>query len=192
MQKNIQQIVNEVFMLFDKYGKEDYIGEPISQIEHACQAAQLAEDEGLDEEVILAAFFHDIGHLCAKEGVFESMDGYGVKRHEQIGADFLRSKGFSEKIARLVENHVQAKRYLTFKYPAYYEALSEASKKTLEFQGGKMAAIEATQFENDAFFSLSIQMRTWDEKAKEIGVALPDLKKYKQMAVHHLSKSSAP
>ncbi|GAB4480270.1 MAG: hypothetical protein OHK0057_33540 [Thermoflexibacter sp.] len=119
------------------------------------------------------------------------MDGYGVKRHEQIGADFLRSKGFSEKIARLVENHVQAKRYLTFKYPAYYEALSEASKKTLEFQGGKMTEMEATNFENDTLFSLSIQMRTWDEKAKEIGVALPELNKYKQMAIKHLSKSFA-
>lgn len=191
MQEQIQQTINEVFILFDKYGKDDYIGEPISQIEHACQSAQLAEAEGFDEEVILAAFFHDIGHLCAKEGVFESMDGYGVKRHEQIGADFLRSKGFSEKIARLVENHVQAKRYLTFKYPAYYEALSEASKKTLEFQGGKMTATEAVKFENDTLFSLSIQMRTWDEKAKEIGVELPDLNKYKQMAIKHLSKSFA-
>jgi phosphonate degradation associated HDIG domain protein len=191
MQEQIQQTIHEVFILFDKYGKEDYIGEPISQIEHACQSAQLAEQEGLDEEVILAALFHDIGHLCTKEGIFESMDGYGVKRHEHIGADFLRSKGFSEKIARLVENHVQAKRYLTFKYPAYYEALSEASKKTLEFQGGKMTEKEAINFENDTLFSLSIQMRTWDEKAKEIGVALPELNKYKQMAIKHLSKSFA-
>ncbi|SFE47735.1 phosphonate degradation HD-domain oxygenase [Thermoflexibacter ruber] len=191
MQEKIQQTIHEVFILFDKYGKEDYIGEPISQIEHACQSAQLAEEEGFDEEVILAAFFHDIGHLCAKEGIFESMDGYGVKRHEQIGADFLRSKGFSEKTARLVENHVQAKRYLTFKYPTYYQALSEASKKTLEFQGGKMTEMEATNFENDTLFSLSIQMRTWDEKAKEIGVALPELNKYKQMAIKHLSKSFA-
>lgn len=186
MENTIQQTVNEVFALFDKYGKEDYIGEPVSQIEHACQSAQLAEKEGFAEDIILAALFHDIGHLCAKEGFFESMDGYGVKRHEQIGADFLRAKGFPEKIAKLVENHVQAKRYLTFKYPAYYEGLSEASKKTLEFQGGKMVEEEANQFESDTLFETSIKMRTWDEQAKEMNVPLPDLEKYKIMATKQL------
>lgn len=63
------------------------------------------------------------------------MGEFGVKRHEQLGADFLRSLGFSEKIAQLVENHVQAKRYLTFRYPDYYTKLSEASKQTLIYQG---------------------------------------------------------
>ncbi len=181
-----QQTVNEVFALFDKYGKEDYIGEPVSQIEHACQSAQLAEKEGVGEDIILAALFHDIGHLCAKDGIFESMDGYGVKRHEQIGADFLRAKGFPEKIAKLVEYHVQAKRYLTFQYPAYYEGLSEASKRTLEFQGGKMNEAEASQFASDVLFDISIKMRTWDEQAKEENVPLPHLDKYKAMAMRLL------
>ena len=41
--KNIEQTVNEIFELYQKYGDEDYIGEPVSQVEHMCQAAQLAE-----------------------------------------------------------------------------------------------------------------------------------------------------
>jgi predicted HD phosphohydrolase len=91
--------------------------------------------EGFDDEVVLAAFFHDIGHLCA-EGA-ENMGGYGVVSHERLGADYLRRAGFSERMARLVEYHVEAKRYLTFG-AGYYERLSEASRRTLEYQGGVM------------------------------------------------------
>src|SRR6202012_6278945 len=144
-----QAIVNEVFSLYDKYGDEDYIGEPVSQLEHMSQAAALAEEEGYDEEVILAAFFHDIGHLCAENGEAESMDGFGNVDHEQLGADYLRERGFSERLATLVESHVVAKRYLTYKYPEYYNKLSEASKATLEFQGGRMDEAEAAIFEEN-------------------------------------------
>lgn len=178
-----KQRIDDVFALFDLYGAEDYIGEPVSQLEHACQSAQLAENEGYDDEVILAALLHDIGHLCAHTQHYERMEGFGIKSHEQIGADYLRRHGFSEKIAQLVENHVRAKRYLTFKYPEYYHNLSEASKKTLAFQGGKMTENEAVAFENEELFATSIKMRTWDEKAKETNVPLPDMNKYKEMAL---------
>ncbi|WP_057940293.1 phosphonate degradation HD-domain oxygenase [Algoriphagus resistens] len=176
-----------VFDLYRKFGQEDYIGEPVSQIEHMSQSAQIAENEGHDEEVILAAFFHDIGHLCVSQGEVKTMDGYGVLSHEKIGADFLRMLGFPERIAKLVENHVQAKRYLTYRHPAYFEKLSEASRKTLEFQGGKMNEKEAVAFETDPLFELSLKMRTWDEMAKEENVPLPDLDKYILMANRVLS-----
>ncbi|MBY0432756.1 MAG: HDIG domain-containing protein [Cyclobacteriaceae bacterium] len=146
------------------------------------QSAQLAMQAGYDDEVVLASFFHDIGHICVMANEAASMGGFGIKSHERIGADFLRAKGFPEKVAALVENHVQAKRYLTFKYPDYFNALSEASKKTLEFQGGKMTEAEATAFEKDALFDLSIQMRKWDELAKETAVPLIDLNVLKSKA----------
>lgn len=171
-----------IFGLYEKHGQEDYIGEPVSQIEHMCQSAQLAEKEGFDEEVILAAFFHDIGHLFSHLMTTDSMGGYGTKRHEQIGADYLRQLGFSEKVAKLVENHVQAKRYLTFRYPEYYEKLSEASRQTLIYQGGPMSEAEAAEFEQDPLFEASLKMRTWDEEAKLEFVPLPDLSIYRKMA----------
>ena len=62
-----------------------------------CQAAQLAEAEGYEEEVILAAFFHDIGHFCEHIMPVQQMNGYGVVDHEKLGADYLRGKGFSER-----------------------------------------------------------------------------------------------
>ena len=179
-------VVDEIFSLYENYGAADYIGEPVSQIEHMCQAAQLAEAEGYDDEVILASFFHDIGHLC--EHIYETkqMDGYGVMDHESLGSQYLREKGFSEKIARLVESHVPAKRYLTFKYPEYYNKLSDASKATLDKQGGRMDDAEARQFEADNLYLLFIKIREWDDKAKIEKVRLPSLEIYKQMAFQHL------
>jgi 2-amino-1-hydroxyethylphosphonate dioxygenase (glycine-forming) len=178
-----ENTIKEIFDLYEKYGNEDYIGEPVSQIEHMSQCAQLAMDSGYDDEVILAAFFHDIGHICVTRDKENDMGGFGTKSHEKIGADFLREKGFSEKIAQLLENHVQAKRYLTFKYPEYLQNLSVASKKTLGFQGGVMIINEASAFEKNPLFDLSIKMRQWDEQAKEINVPLVDIEKIKAKAL---------
>ena len=181
-----QVAVDEVFALYEIFGREDYIGEPVSQIEHMCQAAQLAEAEGYDDDVILAAFFHDIGHLCEHVMHVEQMDGYGVVDHEKLGRDFLEQKGFSSKISTLVESHVQAKRFLTFKYPDYFSKLSEASKKTLEMQGGVMGEKEAKAFEADEFHEIYIKLREWDDRAKEINSPLPSLEVYKERALNHL------
>ena len=181
MKTQIELTVEEILSLYQKYGDAEYIGEPVSQLEHMSQSAQLAMKEGFDDEIILAAFFHDIGHICVMKNTENSMEGYGVKSHEKIGADYLRRKGFPEKIARLVENHVQAKRYLTFKYPEYYKNLSDASKKTLEFQGGVMQDEEASDFEKDPLFEISILMRKWDELAKEMHVPIIDLRQLKKI-----------
>jgi 2-amino-1-hydroxyethylphosphonate dioxygenase (glycine-forming) len=184
----IEQVIDEIFGLYGQFGGNDYIGEPVSQLEHMSQSAQLAIAEGYDDEVVLAAFFHDIGHICVAANVNNSMDGYGIKRHEQVGAEYLLNKGFSPRVARLVENHVQAKRYLTFADPSYFDALSEASRRTLEFQGGRMTQQEALAFEQDPLFDASIQMRKWDELAKEMHVAVIDLNDLKNRVRHVLSE----
>lgn len=181
-----QQIADEIFALYEKYGRADYIGEDISQIEHMCQAAQCAQQEGFGDDVVLAAFFHDIGHICVNEAQYQNMGGFGNQEHEKVGAAFLRQRGFSDDICQMVGNHVIAKRYLTYKYPEYYEKLSEASKTTLRYQGGPMSADEALAFEADPLFTASIKLREWDELAKEVNIPLPDLNVYKQMAINHL------
>ncbi|QTT86330.1 phosphonate degradation HD-domain oxygenase [Pseudomonas chlororaphis] len=180
-----EQRIAEVFGLYERFGDSDYIGEPVSQIEHMSQAAQLAMAEGFDDEVVLAAFFHDIGHICAQNA--ENMGGFGVVSHERLGADYLRRAGFSERLARLVEYHVQAKRYLTFKEPGYYERLSQASRRTLEYQGGVMSAEEARAFEQDPLCAVSLRLRHWDEQAKELWVPVMDLQVLKDKAVRLLA-----
>src|ERR1700734_2638176 len=171
--EEINRITDEIMGFYEKHGGEEYAGEKITQLEHMVQSAQLAESQGYDREVILAAFLHDIGHLCEAGMGDNEMDGFGIKNHEEIGADYLKSRGFSKKIVRLVESHVVAKRYLTFREPAYYEKLSDASKKTLEYQGGPMQEEEAAAFEQYPLFGLIIQMRKWDEEAKIEHIPLP-------------------
>lgn len=176
----------EIFSLYHMYGAEDYIGEPVSQIEHMAQAAELAEAEGAERAVVLAAFFHDIGHLCEHIMDTRQMDGYGVVDHEVLAGIYLRRKGFSERIAKMVESHVEAKRYLTKRIPAYFDKLSEASRHTLALQGGVMSEAEALEFEKDPDHPLYVRLRIWDDEAKLINKPLPDLHRYKEMAIQEL------
>ena len=182
---NREQVITDVFGLYEQHGTADYIGEPVSQIEHMAQTAQLAMAEGFDDEVVLAAFFHDIGHLCGQGNA--NMGGYGVVSHERLGADYLRRAGFSERMARLVEYHVQAKRYLTFSQPDYYARLSEASRRTLAYQGGVMTADEARAFEQDPLHAISLRLRHWDELAKQMHVPVLDLRALKAKAARLLA-----
>jgi len=181
-----QELTNQIFSLYEKFGAEEYAGEKVSQLEHMVQAAQLAMEEGYDDEVVLAAFLHDVGHLLPVHDVSETMDGYGVMDHEKVGADWLLGLGMGERMCKLIASHVNAKRYLTWKYPSYYEQLSEASKKTLEYQGGRMEEAEAKAFEADPLFDLYIRMRTWDEAAKIEGKPLPELDELKQKLTQYI------
>jgi phosphonate degradation associated HDIG domain protein len=185
-QQKIATVLDSLFSLYAKYGHSDYIGEPVSQIEHMCQAAQLAMEEGADDETILAAFFHDVGHLCEHIMPVEKMDNVGIVDHESIGQNYLLQLGFSPKIGKLVAGHVQAKRYLTWKHPEYLQKLSPASLETLKHQGGVMTNDEAIAFENDPLFIQHIQMRKWDDQAKQVGLPLTDLEFFKHMALRHL------
>ena len=187
---NPEDIVNEVFSLYKRFGDEDYIGEPVSQLEHMSQAAALAQQEGYDDEVVLAAFFHDIGHLCADAAEAGSMGGMGNIDHEKLGADYLLARGFSARLAGLVQGHVIAKRYLTYKYPAYYEKLSEASKATLQFQGGIMTQAEAAEFELNPDAELIIRLRHWDDMAKNINVPVDNVAALTNMAIKHLLRDA--
>lgn len=177
-----------IFSLYALHGAADYIGEPVSQLEHMLQAGELARISGASDEVILAAFFHDIGHLLAFEGVTGHMKPYGVTDHETIGANLLRSAGFSETIAVLVESHVETKRYLTFRYPYYYDQLSEASRATLEMQGGRMTLEEALAFEQDPRLEMKIRIRHWDDEAKRTNPCGQTLDYFYTLAAKHIEE----
>ena len=57
-------IINIVFDLYTKYGDNDYIGEEVTQLEHALQCAHQASIEFPDNlEIILGAFLFS---LCFK------------------------------------------------------------------------------------------------------------------------------
>ena len=66
------------------------------------------------------------------------------------------------------------------KYDSYYNNLSEASKKTLNYQGGKMSQEELKAFEEDNLFNLHLKLRNWDDRAKVKNLKLPHISEFKE------------
>ena len=104
-----EKVTEDIFSLFEKYGDNDYDGEPVSQTSHMIQCGMRAMDMGEDEELILGAFLHDIGHLLRHEQETEAMGNFGVVNHEGVGAEYLRAKGFSERVCAMVEKACRCK-----------------------------------------------------------------------------------
>ena len=55
--------------LLNSNGQGDYIGERVSQLEHSLQAAHLAALNNADDETVIAALLHDIGHFLPAEQI---------------------------------------------------------------------------------------------------------------------------
>lgn len=172
--------VTEVFDLYRQFGSSDYIGEQVTQLEHAIQCAEQAASEFPDSnDIILGAFLHDVGHLLSlrdlsqdnkhKEFNYnnESLNGLGLVEHEYVGAKFLEKIGFSKRVTSLGKNHVLAKRYLITNDSKYLNNLSDASKETFKLQGGVLSLEEREAFENLEDKDLFLRMRAWDDKAKD-------------------------
>lgn len=168
-------VIAEIRELFHLHGGEHY-GEDVTQLEHAVQVGLHALEAGERDEVVVAAFLHDIGHICAPEA--ETMGSFGRHCHDSNGGQWARSRGLPETVARLIENHVAAKRYLTATDPDYLEKLSVASKATLAHQGGPMSPEEVSRFEADDLAPLHIRLRRWDEAGKNEEADLTDIEPF--------------
>jgi predicted HD phosphohydrolase len=179
-----EAIVNELFALYEKYGKKYVKGQPYSQLEQVSQAAALAEEEGYEDEVILAAFFHNIGSICANADDENCLD----IDQEKLGANYLREFGFSERLATMVESDLKATRYLAYKYPEYYDRLADTEKAQLESHGGRMSKQEAENFELDPDAELFIHLRYLNDKAKEARKPILNIPHIKLLAMSHLYK----
>lgn len=184
------KITEEIIQLFEQYGDEDYDGEPVSQTSHMIQAAMQATDEKATDELVIGAFLHDIGHLLKHEQQTEEMGNFGVVNHEGLGAAYLGKRGFSERICSVVNMHVEAKRYLVASDKSYEAKLSPASIETLKWQGGPMSAEEVVRFKNHPFFVDIIQVRLWDEAAKDTDAELLPLYFFQELIHTYLTNRS--
>ncbi|KAJ8599157.1 hypothetical protein CTAYLR_008307 [Chrysophaeum taylorii] len=155
--------------LFEAFGGGAYtIGEAMSITQHSAQAAQLARAAGERDAAVVAALFHDVGHLLGFEaGLPAEMDGCGFEAHDSSGGAFLTQLGFEEDVGWLAAQHVRAKRYRVAVDPAYANKLSEASKTTLRFQGGPMSPAEVAACDADPRWPEALRLRSYDEGAKE-------------------------
>lgn len=153
--------LDEIEALFASRGGEHY-GEGVSQTEHALQCAVLAEADGAPASLVIAALLHDVGHLfeetdLAQEGVDD--------RHQVFGAEALTGL-FDESVRQPIALHVAAKRYLCCVEPDYFDALSAASKHTLELQGGPFDRAQAAAFEALPYWREAVALRRYDDLGK--------------------------
>ncbi len=165
------EIIDRIERLFAERGGAEYHGEAVTQLEHALQAATLAEEAGGTPSLIVASLLHDVGHLlhghgedCATQGIDD--------RHEELGVRFL-AKAFGPTVTEPVRLHVVAKRYLTAARPGYLAELSAASVRSLELQGGPMSPAELREFEANPHFVATVKAREYDDRAKRVGFATP-------------------
>ena len=170
--------VDQVFELFALRGSDAYFGEDVSQIEHALQAAALAEAEGAPDSLVVAALLHDIGHLV--HGLGEDIAQQGVDgHHENAGENWLKG-AFGPEVTEPVRLHVAAKRYLCATEAGYLEKLSPASVQSLELQGGPFTPEEVAEFESNPHYVAAVRLRHWDDEAKIVDLTVPDLEHYRE------------
>src|SRR4051812_19273859 len=162
--------------LFRQHGHIEYSGEGVTQLEHALQAAQLAENEGAAEELVTAAFLHDLGHLLNLQGETPSARGID-DQHQYFAIPFLRPL-FPAAVIEAIRLHVDAKRALCAIEPGYYAALSQDSKRSLELQGGVFDPGQAKAFLAKPHAEDAIRVRRWDDQAKVPGASTPPIGHY--------------
>jgi phosphonate degradation associated HDIG domain protein len=163
----------DIEALFARRGHEQYSGEPVTQLQHALQAAALAEAEGADDELVTAALLHDLGHLVHDHGESPTLRGLD-DLHQFVAIPFLRGL-FSDRVLGAVQAHVDAKRYLCAARPGYLQALSADSQRSLVLQGGVFDAAQAAAFLARPGAAEAVRIRLWDDLAKDPDQITPPL-----------------
>ena len=174
-----RQFIDALFAWYEDVGASHY-DEQVTQLAHALQTAAHARQNGATDIEIGAALLHDVGHFLVREhreqGDFLQRD----LEHEIVGAAWL-SQFFPAELAQLVRLHVPAKRWLCATDQDYWNGLSDASKHSLEVQGGLMQPHEIAAFEAQEGWQAAVALRKYDDLGKERGGEAPDLESYREL-----------
>jgi phosphonate degradation associated HDIG domain protein len=173
---NTQQVIDDVFERFRENGRRQY-GESVTETQHALQCATFAQRADEAPVVVAACLLHDYGHLCHDLGEDIAHKGTDA-HHEDLGAARLRVM-FVEEVVEPVRLHVTAKRYLCWKERSYLGGLSEASRRSLELQGGPMDEVEAAEFERNPHYDAAVRVRRYDDMGKMPEMATLDFEAFR-------------
>ncbi|OWK43724.1 phosphonate degradation HD-domain oxygenase [Fimbriiglobus ruber] len=180
--------LDRIDALFADRGAAQYGGEAVSQLEHALQAALLAEQSGAGPELVTAALLHDVGHLLHAKG--EDCVDRGIDdEHENLGYRFL-TRMFGPAVSEPVRLHVPAKRFLCTSEPSYQATLSPASVLSLSLQGGPMTADEVAEFRRHPQAEAAVALRRWDDEAKVPGLPTPPFAHFRPLVEAALVRSA--
>jgi predicted HD phosphohydrolase len=178
-------VASDILLLYSQRRLAAFFGETVSPLQHALQCAYLALRADASDSMVAATLLHDIGYQ-----LLESRDrrlDWGIKDcHEELGALWLE-RHFDLAVTEPIRLHGTAKRYLAATEPNYLQGLSEPSRVRLLLQGGAFSRREAKQFESLPYFDDAIQLRRWDDEAKQAGLRVPSLSAYLPL-LHSLAR----
>jgi len=173
MSESLRQELLEIFVgrATRRYGLSG-----VNQLQHALQAAALAETDGAPPATVLASLLHDVGHMIHRLG--EDPASRGVDDvHEQLGAEWLACR-FGPEVSEPVRLHVAAKRYLCTVEADYFGKLAPDSVRSMKLQGGLMSAEEVDAFRANPLHGEAVRLRRFDEAAKDPRASTPDFDHY--------------
>ncbi|MGE0718957.1 MAG: phosphonate degradation HD-domain oxygenase [Alphaproteobacteria bacterium] len=172
--------IDDLFDVLERAGGAQYGQEAVTQLAHALQCAQLAEQEGAPPATILAALLHDVGHLIHEHGDDAALRGID-DRHEASGAALL-GRWFDADVTEPIRLHVDAKRWLCRSEAGYFDILSPASVRSLNLQGGVFDEAGADAFIAQPYAQAAVAVRRWDDIGKVPGLETPPLGHYRHYA----------
>ena len=91
-----------------------YGQELVTELAHALRCAELADEAGADEEMVLACLLHDVGrYVVAQEDVIDTLEAIAprsgnARGHHEAGADLI-APHVPERVAFLIRAHTDAK-----------------------------------------------------------------------------------
>ena len=170
----MHQAIKRITEVFNQRGSDQYGTEEVTQLQHALQSGLLAKESGAPDPLIVAALLHDIGHIFNDDSLPSSSEENFDDKHEFVANAWLK-KHFGSVVADPIRLHVVAKRYLCTKYPHYESELSPTSLKSYHDQGGPMTEKEINSFEQEPLYREALELRKWDDLAKDQHKTTPDI-----------------
>ncbi len=175
-----QSLLDHLMSLLQQTDEHTY-GEDVSMLAHGLQSAARMSELGADDDLILAALMHDIGHLLGPAGK------HGYHDHAEAAANLLRP-WLPAPIVEPIRLHVAAKRHLVATDGDYYDRLSEASKITLDEQGGPFTSEQSREFLADPQAERAMKLRNCDDEGKRPGQMVPGLGSYRDLLAAALAR----
>lgn len=180
--------VDEIVDLLENRGDSQYGGEAVTQLEHALQAATLAERSQASAVPSQQRYCTTLGTCCITcRTMLPMMASMTIMK--TAPGNYLR-KHFPPAVTEPVRLHVAAKRYLCAVEPGYFEQLSQPSVVSLKLQGGPMSAEEVAEFKSSEFAEDALRLRKWDDEAKIPDFLTPGVRHFEKYLRESVLKAS--
>ncbi|CAH6420512.1 Hypothetical protein HVR_LOCUS1211 [uncultured virus] len=163
---------DEVIDIFNEFGQETYmIGEPLTQLDHALQAAHIALFAGAPDHIVIGMLLHDIGQLVGRKNNNSITTEELHVSHDDLGYQWLKERQLPQIVCDIARYHTAIKVMLCQDDPSYFNRLSFASQASYLLQKEKYSTIRSvyssTKNKQSSEYSSDLTI-TIDEKLKSI------------------------